>query len=169
VALFGERLRETLQDISALLTSALDHDLAQIWLFDPDGALELSAARPLGSAPFEQMHPSDHGALAEALHQRRLVRIGHGALRPWVPAETRELIVVPLTDGPRSLGVLLLGREKERYEDADEELAGVLGRFVSRIVSKRGQAWTEAVRRAPSAPQAVTDREWEEEAQLAGG
>jgi len=32
--------------VTVLLTSALDHDLAQIWLFDPDGALELSAARP---------------------------------------------------------------------------------------------------------------------------
>src|SRR5207245_1307157 len=79
---------------------------------------------------------SDHDALAQALHQQRLVRIGHGALRPWVPAETRELIVVPLADRARSLGALVLGRVRQRYEETDEELAGVLGRFVSRLVVK---------------------------------
>src|SRR5947207_336171 len=96
LSLFGERLVETLQDVTVLLTGALDHDLAQIWLFEPDGALELAAARPRENLRFEQMNASEHDALAQALHQQRIVRIGHGALRPWVPAETRELIVVPL-------------------------------------------------------------------------
>ena len=136
LSLFGERLLETLQDVTVLLTSALDHDLAQIWLFAPDGALELSAARPRESLRFEQMDPSEHDALAQALHQQRLVRIGQGALRPWVPPETRDLIVVPLVDRARSLGALVLGRSLQRYEAADEDLAGVLGRFVSRLVVK---------------------------------
>jgi GTP-sensing pleiotropic transcriptional regulator CodY len=163
VALFGESLPETLQDVAVLLTSALDHDLAQIWLFDPDGALELSAARPRENLRFEQMHASDHEALAQALHQQRLVRIGQGALRPWVPAETRELIVVPLTDRARTLGALVLGRAEQRYEGADEELAAVLGRFISRLVVKAmlDHEITERIE-----PEPETTREWAEEPEL---
>jgi GTP-sensing pleiotropic transcriptional regulator CodY len=163
LSLFGERLLETLQDVTVLLTSALDHDLAQIWLFDPDGALELSAARPRENLRFEQMDASEHDALAQALHQQRLVRIGHGALRPWVPAETRELIVVPLADRARSLGALVLGRALQRYDEADEELAGVLGRFVSRLVVK-GRLEREVGE--PDPPVRASDREWADEPEL---
>jgi GTP-sensing pleiotropic transcriptional regulator CodY len=163
LSLFGEGLLETLQDVTGLLTSALDHDLAQIWLFDPDGSLELSAARPRENLRFEQMNASEHDALAQALHQQRLVRIGHGALRPWVPAETRDLIVVPLTDRAQTLGALLLGRVRQRYEGADEELADVLGRFVSRLVVK-----TRLDREIgePVPPVGASDREWADEPAL---
>ena len=167
LSLFGERLLETLQDVTVLLTSALDHDLAQIWLFEPDGALELSAARPRENLRFEQMHASEHDALAQALHQQRIVRIGQGALRPWVPAETRELIVVPLSDRERSLGALVLGRAQRRYEDADEELAGVLGRFVSRLVVKAKLDIEITERTERPAATSDPDREWADEPQLA--
>jgi hypothetical protein len=166
LSLFGERLLETLQDVTVLLTSALDHDLAQIWLFGPDGALELSAARPRENLRFEQMDASEHDALAQAVHQQRLVRIGQGALRPWVPAETRDLMVVPLSDRARSLGALVLGRARQRYDDADEELAGVLGRFVSRLVVK-ARLDTEIPERAkPVAADRDSDREWAQEPEL---
>lgn len=165
LALFGEHLLETLQDVTALLVSALDHDLAQIWLFEPDGALELSAAKPSEKLRFAQMHPSEHDVLAEALHQQRLVRIGQGALRPWVSAETREVIVVPLADRARSLGVLVLGRAQERYTDADEELASVLGRFISRLVMR--SLGRDSVQRADAdVPLPEASREWEHEPQL---
>ena len=163
LSLFGERILETLQDVTALLTSALDHDLAQIWLFDPDGALELSAAKPGQNLRFEQMNASEHDALAQAIHQQRLVRIGQGALRPWVPAETRELIVVPLSDRTQSLGALVLGRAHQRYEEADEELAGVLGRFVSQLVVK-ARLDREIGEAEPIA--AATDGEWADEREL---
>jgi GAF domain-containing protein len=165
LSLFGEGLLETLQDVTVLLTSALDHDLAQIWLFDPDGALELSAARPRENLRFEQMNASEHDALAQALHQQRLVRIGHGALRPWVPAETRELIVVPLADRSRTLGALVLGRVSRRYEEADEELAAVLGRFLSRLVVKA--MLDREITDRPEPPAApASERDWVEEPEL---
>jgi len=166
LALFGERLIETLQDVTALLTSALDHDVAQIWLFAPDGALELSAARPRENLRFEHMNAVEHDALAQALHQQRIVRIGHGALRPWVPAETRELIVVPLTDRARSLGALVLGRVRQRYEETDEELAGVLGRFISRLVVKATPGRETTERSEPAAAEPDADRDWADEPQL---
>ena len=169
LSLFGERLLETLQDVTTLLTSAFDHDLAQIWLFEPDGALELSAARPRENLRFEQMHASEHDALAQALHQHRLVRIGQGALRPWVPAETRELIVVPLSDRARSLGALVLGRALRRYDDADEELAGVLGRFVSRLVVKSKLDNEIGERTDPVTASYEADREWADEPQFTTG
>jgi GTP-sensing pleiotropic transcriptional regulator CodY len=164
LALFGEHLLENLQDVTALLVSALEHDLAQIWLLDPEGALELTAARPSEKLRFEHMRPSEHDVLAEALHQRRLVRVGQGALRPWVGADTRDLMVIPLADRDRNLGVLVLGRGAGRYTDADEELAGVLGRFISRLIV-RSQA-----REMPEVDAVVNerepDREWEQEPQL---
>ena len=163
LALFGEHLLETLQDVTALLTSALDHDLAQIWLYGPDGALELSAAKPHENHRFEQMRPSEHDALAHALHQQRLVRIGQGALRPWVPADTRELIVVPLAARARSAGALVLGRARDRYEESDEELASVLGRFIARLVARAASVDREAERADPD-----VEREWVDEPQLTG-
>lgn len=163
LSLFGEGLLEILQDVTALLTTALDHDLAQVWLFAPDGALELSAARPNENLRFEQMSASEHDALAQAVHQQRLVRIGHGALRPWVPAETRDLIVVPLADRSQSLGALVLGRARKPYEAKDEELADVLGRFIGRlVVSAR---LDREVGEPDLAPRAL-DREWSEEPEL---
>ena len=164
LSLFGEGLLETLQDVTVLLTSAFDHDLAQIWLFDPDGALELSAARPRENLRFEQMGASEHDALAQAVHQQRIVRIGQGALRPWVPAETRELIVVPLADRGRSIGALVLGRARRRYEDDDEELASVLGRFVGRLVVKTKLDREITERPEPTAP--ASERDWVEEPEL---
>jgi GTP-sensing pleiotropic transcriptional regulator CodY len=167
LALFGEHLLETLQDVTALLTGSLDHDLAQIWLFDPDGALELSAAKPHENLRFEQMSPADHDVLAEALHQQRLVRIGNGALRPWVSAETREVIVVPLAGRAQSLGVLVLGRARDRYTEADEELASVLGRFISRLVIRTMVDHSDR-RPVADAAQPDMDRVWEDEPQLTG-
>jgi len=164
LALFGERMSETLQDVTVLVTSAFDNDVAQIWLLAPDGALELRAAYPDEDLRFPRLRPAEHAAFAEALHQRRLVRIGQGALRPWVPAETRELFVVPLADGVRSVGVLVLGRAADRYEDADEEIAGVLGRFIARVVSRTGgedERRTDAPALEPEA-----DRDWADEPQL---
>lgn len=168
LALFGEHLLETLQDVTALLTGSLDHDLAQIWLFDPDGALELSAAKPHENLRFELMRPADHDVLAEALHQQRLVRVGNGALRPWVSAETREVIVVPLGDRARSLGVLVLARDRDRYTEADEELASVLGRFISRLVVRAATDRGNDRRASADVAEPLADREWENEPQLTG-
>jgi len=167
LALFGERMSETLNDVTTLVTSAFENDVAQIWLLTADDVLELHAAHPHGELHFERMLPSEHDALAEALHQRRVVRIGQGALRSWVPAETRELFVVPLTDGARSLGVLVLGRAQERYEDADEELAGVLGRFIARLISRAATRDREDERRSQVVvAEPEPDQEWAEEPQL---
>jgi GTP-sensing pleiotropic transcriptional regulator CodY len=165
LALFGERPLETLQDVTVLLTSAFDHDVAQIWLFDPDGALELSAAKPGENLRFERMHPSEHDALAQAVRQQRLIRIGRGALRPWVPADTREVIVVPLAEKARTLGVLVLGRTRERYDGAEESLAGVLGRYIGRLVSRAATIDRESTKRTASGE---AELEWVEEQQLTG-
>jgi len=167
LALFGERISDILKDVTTLVTSAFENDVAQIWLLAADDVLELHTAHPHGELHFERMLPSEHDALAEALHQRRVVRIGQGALRSWVPAETRELFVVPLADGARNLGVLVLGRAHQRYEDTDEELAGVLGRFIARLISRAPGREREDERRTQvvvAEPEA--DREWAEEPQL---
>ena len=165
LALFGESLTETLAGVTALVVRALDHDLAQIWLFEPDGGLRLVAAEPGDGLRFERIQSADHDALAQALHQGHLVRVGHGALRPWVPAETRELMVAPLGDRARMVGVLVLGRLRERYSEADEELADLVSRFVGRLVdrvSTRDRDGDE--RRNQTEPE--SDRDWVGEPEL---
>jgi hypothetical protein len=166
LALFGERISETLQDVTVLVTSAFDNDVAQIWLLAADGALELRAAHPQEELRSRRLRPEEHAAFAESLHQQRLVRIGQGALRPWVPSETRELFVVPLADGARTVGVLVLGRATERYEDADEEVAGVLGRFIARVVSRAAVDREDERRTDAPTPDTNTDQEWADEPQL---
>ena len=73
--------------------------------------------------------------------------------------------MVPLTDRARSLGALVLGRARRRYEEADEELAGVLGRFISRLVVK---APLDRQNPEASVPLSEPDREWADEPQLTG-
>jgi GAF domain-containing protein len=75
--------------------------------------------------------------------------------------------VVPLADGPRSIGALVLGRARQRYEASDEDLAGVLGRVVSRLVvnAKLDREIGERPELVVAAsPQA--DREWADEPEL---
>jgi hypothetical protein len=71
--------------------------------------------------------------------------------------------VVPVTDRARTLGALVLGRAEQRYEGADEEFAGVLGRFISRLVVKAmlDREITERIE-----PEPETTREWSEEPEL---
>ena len=165
LALFGESLTETLAGVTALVVRALDHDLAQIWLFEPDGGLRLVAAEPGDGLRFERIQSADHDALAQALHQGHLVRVGHGALRPWVPAETRELMVAPLGDLARMVGVLVLGRLRERYSEADEELADLLSRFVGRLVDRVSTRERDGdERRNQTEPE--SDRDWVGEPEL---
>src|SRR2546428_600928 len=79
-----------------------------------------------------------------------------------------ELFVVPLTDGGRGLGALVLGRTEGRYEGAEEELAGVLGRFIARLVSRAATRDRGDERRSQVVvPEPEVDREWAEEPQLA--
>jgi len=55
----------------------------------------------------------------------------------------------------------------ERYEDADEEIAGVLGRFIARVVSHAATADREDERRSDAAaPEPNADPEWADEPQL---
>jgi hypothetical protein len=166
IALFGERLQDTLQDVTALLTSAFEHDVAQIWMFEPTGALERWAATPREDRRTDRMRPSEYEVVAEALQRRRTVRVGRAALGPRVPAETAELILAPLRDGAGASGVLLLGRVRGRYADEDEELAAVLGRFIGRLASRES---VDRLSARPGRVGSVGDRAWAEEPQLTGG
>jgi GAF domain-containing protein len=76
-------------------------------------------------------------------------------------------VVVPLVDGARSLGVLLLGRAAERYEEADEELALVIGTFVARLVARSAPVERQSSE-SSRAHVREPDREWEAEPQLTG-
>jgi hypothetical protein len=161
LALFGDELEETLQSIVTLLAKTLDHDVAHIWLLRSGGPLQLVAAYPQEGMRFDEARPGEHNALAEVLHHHRVVRIGHGALRQWVPDDVKELVVAPISDRADPIGALVLGRTHEHYRQEDEEFAHVLGRFIARVVT-----------RASYAPPDLRDPEplpeWEDEPELTG-
>jgi len=128
-ALFTEDLDETLQSIAMVLSSALDHDAVHIWLRRPDRSLRRHAAYPAGHAAPDSTWENDHSAFVGALRERRLVRVSEAA--PWMPANTREALVVPLRSDPRPLGIVVLARAQAPYRLDDIEMADVVGTFIN--------------------------------------
>jgi len=132
-ALFTEDLDESLQSISMVLASALDHDAAHVWLRRADRSLHRHAAYPIEPSEATQIWENDHGALSGALRERRLVRVSGDAA--WMPLNTREGLVVPLRADPRPLGILVLARARVPYRLDDIEMADVVGTFIGRVVA----------------------------------
>jgi len=132
-ALFTDDLDEGLQSIAMVLASALDHDAAHIWLRRADRSLHRHAAYPLDPLEAPIIWENDHSALTGALRERRLVRISGGA--DWMPANTREGLIVPLRADPRPLGILVLARAHAPYALDDIEMADVVGTFIGRVVT----------------------------------
>ncbi|MDP9282630.1 MAG: GAF domain-containing protein [Chloroflexota bacterium] len=132
-ALFIEDPGEALQSIAMVLASTLDHDAAHVWLRGSDRSLRSHAAYPPDQLGSTVIWENDHIALAGALRERRLVRVSGAA--PWMPANTREALVVPLRGDPRPLGVLVLARAHAPYRLDDIEMADVVGTFIGRVVA----------------------------------
>ena len=132
-ALFTEDLDEALQNIAMVLASALDHDAAHIWLRRADRSLHRRAAYPLDPRDPTSIWETDHGAFSGALRERRLVRTSGDTA--WMPANTREGLVVPLRADPGPLGVLVLARAQAPYALDDIEMADVVGTFIGRVVA----------------------------------
>jgi GAF domain-containing protein len=163
-ALFGEDLDETLQGIAMVLAGTLDHDAAHLWLRHPDGSLRRHAAHPPDGRAPEIVWANDHDALSGALRERRLVRVSGAAPGPWIPSNTRELLVVPLRGDPRPVGILVLARAETPYALDDIEMGDVLGTFIGRVVAsgaRRPEVSKPAARATPE--HAATDLESEEE------
>ena len=128
---------EALESIAMLLGSALDHDAAHVWLRRPDRSLRRHAAYPADRLASATLWENDHSAIRGALHERRLVRVNAAAEGAWIPAKTREALVVPLRADPKPLGVLVLARAETPYGLDDIEMADVLGTFIGRVVTSR--------------------------------
>jgi len=161
-ALFSDDLSETLQSAVTVLANMLDHDVARLWLMRSAEALQLWAAYPQDAPPLGVLRARDHGVLSEVLVQRRVVRVDDVAPDPWVPPEARALLVAPLLDRSRPLGLLVLGRSSQPYSAEDEELAGVIGHFMARLV-------LVVTRQADQSAEGASSRafaEWHEEREL---
>jgi GAF domain-containing protein len=141
LALFGEEQNETLQNAVTLVAGTLGHDAAHLWVPLSGGWLQLRAAHPREAVPLGFVRPADHRVLAEALRDRRVVNVQAAASGSWVPREATAIIVAPLRDGTRILGLLILGRAREAYQREDEEFADVLGSFLAGLIvaGARGQ------------------------------
>jgi hypothetical protein len=159
-ALFTEDLDETLQSIAMVLASALDHDAAQVWLRRADGSLRRHAAYPLDGSASGVIWQNDHSALSGALHERRLVRLSEAAA--WMPANTREALIVPLRGHPRPLGILVLARAQAPYGLDDIEMADVVGTFLGRVVAS-APSRSAVLRHGAYTSPPVSDSEREEE------
>jgi GAF domain-containing protein len=161
-ALFTEDLDETLQSIAMVLASVLDHDAAHVWLRRADRSLHRHAAYPLDPLEAPILWENDHSAISGALRERRLVRMGGDAA--WMPANTREALIVPLRADPRPLGILVLARAQVPYALDDIEMADVVGTFIGRVVAtaRRGAGSQHGDHPARSASHVERDAEFAE-------
>jgi GAF domain-containing protein len=142
-ALFTDDLDEGLQSIAMVLASALDHDAAHIWLRHADRSLHRHAAYPLDPSEGPITWENDHSAPSVALRERRLVRMSGDAA--WMPANTREGLIVPLRADPRPLGILVLARAQAPYALDDIEMADVVGTFIGRVVAAANRSLASLV------------------------
>jgi GAF domain-containing protein len=133
-ALFTDDLDDALHSIAMVLATTLEHDAAHVWLRGPGRSLRRHAAYPLEQIAPEITWENDHSALVGALRERRLVRVSEAA--PWMPANTREALVVPLRSDPGPLGILVLARAQTPYGLDDIEMADVVGTFIGRVVER---------------------------------
>ena len=135
LAIFGDDIEATLHAAVTVLANTVDHDVAHIWISLSDGSLELRAAQPQFGPALDIVRPRDHGVLSEVLVQRRVVRVDEAMPVAWVPPDARALLVAPLVDRGRSLGLLVLGRAREPYGPEDVNFAGVVASFIARLVA----------------------------------
>jgi GAF domain-containing protein len=166
LALFGEEQDETLQSAVTLVADTLGHDAAHLWVPLSGGWLQLRAAHPQEALPLGFVRPADHRVLAEALRDRRVVNVQEAAAGSWVPRDAKAIIVVPLRDGTRTLGLLILGRAREAYRREDEEFADVLGTFLARLIiaaAREQPRQAVDIQEAPRDSQSLTDSEGERE------
>lgn len=163
LAIFGDDIEATLHAAVAILANTVDHDVAHLWISLSDGSLELRAAEPQIGLTLGIVRPRDHGVLSEVLVQHRVVRVAEAMPVAWVPPDARSLLVAPLIDRGRPLGLLVLGRAREPYEAEDVEFAGVVASFIARLVAATatdvGQRFREPFLSQPTA-------EWRDEREL---
>lgn len=158
-ALFIEDLDEALQSIAMVLATTLDHDAVHVWLRRSDRSLRRHAAYPPDQSAPKLIWENDHSALSGALRERRLVRSSGDAA--WMPANTREGLVVPLRADPRPLGILVLARAQAPYRLDDIEMADVLGTFIGRVVAAASRSAVSQHGDHPVLPVSNIDREAE--------
>jgi len=163
LAIFGDDIEATLHAAVTVLANTIDHDVAHIWISLSDGSLELRAAQPQLGPALAIVRARDHGVLSEVLVQRRVVRVEEAMPVAWMPADARSLLVAPLIDRGRPLGLLVLGREREPYGPEDVEFAGVAASFIARLVAATAADVRERFRE-PVLSQPLT--EWRDEREM---
>jgi hypothetical protein len=163
LAVFGEDIEATLHSVVTILANGVDHDAAHLWISLSDGSLELRAAHPKDGPELEIVRTRDHGVLSEVLVQRRVVRVDEAAPAAWVPPDTRTVLVAPLVDRGRALGVLVLGRARAPYGAGDVDFAGVVASYIARLVAASATVPRERFR-DPVASRPIA--EWRDEREM---
>jgi GAF domain-containing protein len=163
LAIFGEDIEATFHSAVTILANGVDHDAAHLWISLSDGSLELRAAHPQDGPALELVRARDHGVLSEVLVQRRVVRVDEAAAAAWVPPGARTVLVAPLVDRGRALGVLVLGRAHKPYGAEEVDFAGVVASYIARLVEATATAPRERSRdQVASRPIA----EWRDEREM---
>ena len=136
LALFATEQADMLASVVALLRDELGHDLVQVWLLEPSGALQRSAGVPETGLPLRLARPFEHEPLADVLTRGETVRLRHPSPRSWIPDHVADVIVAPLAATSGAIGLLIAGRSREPFARSDEDLAGMLGSFVGQLLAR---------------------------------
>lgn len=144
IGLGHQELGERLVVMVEVVAKLLGHDVTQLWLLRGGGSLQLRAAHPAQSLVLEIARPRDHPSLARAL-DGSVFQGTDPSLRVLIRRTTRELIIAPLRDGERAVGLLAVGRFSEGYVDDDVRMAAQCADFIAHVVAadavaRRGHA-----------------------------
>jgi PAS domain S-box-containing protein len=141
---------EIFDETLMLLQQITGSEIASMFLAAPDGAqFELAARRAAGASGDTVTVPArwrgalpDGSALLECATSARSVRRegrqGMGTLRQaGLPASLSRQLVVPIVDGSRIVGVVLLGDKNEPYDEDDQRHALNVSEGLWRVLRRR--------------------------------
>jgi signal transduction histidine kinase len=142
---------EPLQELDtavAMLADVMHHDVVGLWVLTPDGVAERRASRGYDPvAPGAILGAEPAGPFGEALAQQRPVRAQcatNDPVRPvWVAATATDYVLAPVSAHGKTIGVLVVGRSRAPYTEAEADFAATAAEYLFEIVGAADAASPE--------------------------
>jgi signal transduction histidine kinase len=131
----GAEPQQELETAVAMLADVMHHDVVGLWVLLADGGAERRASRGYDPAASVLIPSAARGGpFGEALEQQHPVRAHAGpddSTPPaWAAAAATEYVFAPVSAQGKTIGVLVLGRDRVPYTEAEAEFAATAAEYL---------------------------------------